>query len=204
MELVLYTIGNDFSVRTAVFPQYSQLSSLFSCFSQIPVAPAPSHPQLFTAPWAGAVGSLIDSTFFFSTPYYSSTTFNSSFFICFSIQHVIFQKKKLFLLKAIFDENGSFAFEMIVMTRKWLFCRRVKDILQRLPCLVLSMEVAAVAKRWILFWKRKLEKKNLYSHIWWIWFWNNDFERKTAAGFLLSKNGLHVFHYLFAISTIVL
>ena len=167
--------------------------------------PLPPAPHLFTTPWAGAVGSLIDSTFFFSTPYYSSSTFNSSFFICFSVYNMLFfRRKKLFLVNAIFDENGSFAFEMIVMTRKWLFCRRVKDILQRLPRLVLSMEVAAVAKRWILFWKRKLEKKNLYSHIWWIWFWNNDFERKTVAGFLLAKNGLHVFHYLFAISTIVL
>ena len=85
-------------------------------------------------------------------------------------------RKQLFLLNAIFDENGSFAFEMIVMTRKWLFCRRVGDILQRLPRLVLSI----VAKRRILFWKHNFEKKNLHSHIWWIWFWNNSFKKKGS------------------------
>ena len=93
-------------------------------------------------------------------------------------------ENNFFLLNAIFNENGGFASEMIVMSRKWLFCRRVKDILQRLPRLVLSMEVAAVAKRWILFWKRNFEKKSLYSHIWRIWFWNNSFKGK---GFNLTR-----------------
>ena len=86
-------------------------------------------------------------------------------------------RKQLFLLNAILDKNGSFAFEMIVMTRKWLFCRRVGDILQRLPRLVLSI----VAKRRILFWKHNFEKKNRHSHIWWIWFWNNSFKKKVLT-----------------------
>ena len=127
--------------------------------------PLPPAPQLFTTPWAGAVGSLIDSTFFFSTPYYSSSTFNSSFFICFSIQHVIFQKTT-FSIECNFRRKWRFCIWKDCYDAKMIiFCRRVKDILQRLPRLVLSMEVATVAKRWILSWKRNFEKKNLYSRL---------------------------------------
>ena len=111
------TCRNLFFTQMAMISQ-SELPSSLNIPSLVPSSlvlakylwpPLPPTPHLFTTPWAGAVGSLIDSTFFFSTPYYSSSTFNSSFFICFSIQHVIFQKKKTFSSECNFR-------------RKWKFC----------------------------------------------------------------------------------
>ena len=93
--------------------------------------PLPPAPQLFTTPWAGAVGSLIDSTFFFSTPYYSSSTFNSSFFICFSIQHVIFQKTT-FSIECHFHRDWKFciwnycyAAKMIILSPTWRYFAKI-------------------------------------------------------------------------------
>ena len=37
----------------------------------------PHHPPLFTAPWAGAVGSLIDSAFFFPSFSFSSSSLST-------------------------------------------------------------------------------------------------------------------------------